>query len=43
LETKGVPWGAIYDAMHGEPGEVRALTLERDGHRLTVRAAISSF
>jgi C-terminal processing protease CtpA/Prc len=43
LETKGAPWGAIYDAMHGSPGEVRTLTLDRAADQITVRARISSF
>ena len=35
--------GAIYDALHGKPGETRLLTLERDGSRFTVNAPVSAF
>jgi hypothetical protein len=43
LETGGATWGAIFDAMHGKPGESRSLILERDGHRLTVTAKVTAF
>ena len=35
--------GAIFAALHGEPGSVRLLILERGGHRLNVRAKITAF
>jgi hypothetical protein len=43
LETGKATWGAIYDAMHGKPGESRALMLERNGTRLTVAAVVTAF
>lgn len=43
LETQKSSWGAIYDAMHGKPGETRILVLERDGHRRKVVAKITAF
>lgn len=35
--------GQIFESMHGEPGEVRALVLERNGSRFTVNATITAF
>lgn len=35
--------GAIFAALHGEPGSVRLLVLERGSHRLTVPAKITAF
>jgi hypothetical protein len=43
LETQKASWGAIYDAMHGKPGETRILVLERDGHRWNVAAKVTAF
>jgi hypothetical protein len=43
LETGKATWGAIYDAMHGEPGETRLLVLERDGKQFTVAAKVTAF
>jgi len=34
---------AIYDAMHGKPGEVRNLLLERNGKRFRVPAKVTAF
>lgn len=42
-ETKHATWGAIYRAMHGKPGEVRILSLERGAQRITVRTRVTSF
>ena len=35
--------GAIFAALHGKPGEVRMLVVERDGQRLTVPAKVTAF
>jgi C-terminal processing protease CtpA/Prc len=35
--------GAIFAALHGKPGTVRMLILERDGKQLTVPAKTSAF
>ncbi len=43
LETRNATWGAIYDRMHGNPGETRRLLLERDGNRLTVTVKVTAF
>jgi hypothetical protein len=43
LTLKGAPWGAIFAAMHGTPGDLRILVLERDGKTLTVTAKVSAF
>lgn len=40
---KHATWGAIYSALHGRPGEVRTLTLERQGHRVIVQAGVTAF
>ena len=42
-QTKAATWGAIFAALHGKPGELRALVLERDGKRFTVQARVMSF
>lgn len=43
LDTKGATWGQVFSAMHGKPGEVRTLVLERDGKQFTVSAKVVSF
>ncbi|HEY2905991.1 MAG TPA: hypothetical protein VGJ29_08820 [Vicinamibacterales bacterium] len=43
LELANATWGAIYNAMHGAPGEPRTLTLDRKGTRLTVVARVTAF
>jgi len=43
LDTVGATWGAIYAALHGRPGEGRALTIERKGRRLSVPAIVTAF
>jgi hypothetical protein len=43
METKRATWGGIYRAMHGNPGEVRILSLERGTRQITVRARVTSF
>lgn len=35
--------GAVFAALHGKPGAIRMLVLERDGKRLKVPAKVSSF
>jgi hypothetical protein len=43
LITKNATKGRIYDALHGAPGEVRELVLERKGVQRTVRASVTTF
>lgn len=43
LATDTATWGAIYHALHGKPGEMRLLTLERNGRRLVVSARVTAF
>ena len=35
--------GAIFAALHGKPGEVRMLVVERDGQQLTVPSKVTAF
>ena len=43
LRTEGASWDAIFRAMHGRPGEMRILVLEREGRSFTVRAVVTAF
>lgn len=43
LRTNAVNWAAVYDAMHGRPGEVRNLVLERNGRQFRVPARVTAF
>ena len=43
VRTNAVTWAAIYDAMHGRPGEVRNLVLERNGRQFRVPAKVTAF
>lgn len=43
LRTNAVTWAAIYDAMHGRPGEVRNLVVERNGRQIRVPAKVTAF
>jgi hypothetical protein len=43
LITKNATKGRIYDSLHGAPGEVRELVLERGGVQRTVRATVTAF
>jgi hypothetical protein len=43
LRLNGATRGALFSALHGEPGTVRVLVLERGGRKLTVRAKTSAF
>jgi hypothetical protein len=43
LETRGATKGAIYDALHGKPGDLRVLVLERRGVPRTVRVIVTAF
>ena len=43
LQTKGASWGLIFAALHGKPGEVRALVLERKGKPLRIQAVVTAF
>ena len=43
LRLAGATRGAIFSALHGKPGTVRVLIVERDGKRLTVKAKTTAF
>jgi hypothetical protein len=43
LQITGATRGAILSAMHGKPGEIRTLTLERDGKTFTTPASVREF
>jgi hypothetical protein len=43
LHTDVATRGAIFSAMHGKPGEVRTLLLERDTKQITVQAKVAAF
>jgi hypothetical protein len=43
LDTRTATWGAIYSALHGKPGETRALLLSRKGQQITVSAQVTAF
>jgi len=43
LETATARSGALFRAMHGKPGEIRTLILERAGHRFSVPATVTAF
>ena len=43
LDTKGATWGQVFAAMHGKPGEMRTLVLERAGKQFIVSAKVVSF
>jgi len=43
LHTASATWGAIFSAMHGEPGEIRTLFLERGIQQFTVKAKVVAF
>lgn len=43
LALTGATWGQIFAALHGHPGEMRILRLERDRRPFTLRAQITAF
>ena len=43
LQVSSATRGAIFAALHGRPGSVRTLVVERDGKRLNVAAKITAF
>jgi hypothetical protein len=43
LDLSNATWGAIFAALHGKPGDTRALILERNGKRITVAARVTAF
>jgi hypothetical protein len=43
LQLSNATRGAIFAALHGKPGNVRTLVVERDGKRLKVAAKITAF
>jgi hypothetical protein len=43
VRVSGATRGAIFAALHGEPGSIRLLILERGCHLLNVRAKVTAF
>jgi hypothetical protein len=43
LDTANATWGTLFAALHGQPGERRSLTIERDGRQLVVQAGVTAF
>ena len=43
METKAATWGALFSALHGKPGDVRTLILDRNGEQVTVQAKVTAF
>jgi hypothetical protein len=43
LELSTSTWDAIFSAMHGAPGDIRTLHIERNGAPFTVQASIKAF
>lgn len=43
VKAPGATKEAILSALHGSPGDVRRLILQRNGSRIAVSAAVSSF
>jgi hypothetical protein len=43
LSTVNATWGEIFRAMHGKPGELHTLLLERTSKQFTVQATIKAF
>ena len=43
LDVSNATRGAIFAALHGEPGSVRMLVLERDGQQLNLSAKVTAF
>lgn len=43
LPTQGAARSEVLNALHGNPGEVRILILERDNRKLTIPARVTAF
>ena len=43
VPLEGATRGAIFSSMHGKPGEIHALTLERNGRELIMNIPVSAF
>jgi hypothetical protein len=43
LDVSNATRGAIFSALHGNPGDTRVLTLERNGKQLEVTAKVTAF
>lgn len=43
LRTPGASREAVFAAMHGMPGKIRSLILERDNRRIRLRAKVTAF
>ncbi len=43
LDVTGATMGTVVDALRGEPGELRALVLERDGQKIAAEGRVERF
>jgi hypothetical protein len=43
LQLSNSTWGAIFSAMHGKPGDMRILRMERNGETFTAQPRIKEF
>jgi hypothetical protein len=43
LPTATASWASIFAAVHGKPGELRTLRLERNGRQFTLRVIVTAF
>jgi hypothetical protein len=43
LNTTGASRGAVLSALHGEPGAIRSITVERNGTAITIHAPVTRF
>ena len=42
-DVTGATFGAIYEALHGTPGDVRTITVERNGIARRVTTKVTAF
>jgi hypothetical protein len=43
LELSSATWGQIFDALHGVPGDIRSIVVERNGVTMTITATVTAF
>jgi hypothetical protein len=43
LKTRGLTMGTVVDALRGKPGEIRVLSIVRDGKKMTVKAKVEHY
>jgi hypothetical protein len=43
VQLSTATWGAVFAALHGKPGEVRTLLVERDGKQFVLKAIVTAF